>query len=383
MRIAYLAMVVCLIAAISASPARPASEQSAQEAIEEAFPNIDYTRGMALFRLLVQLQDGDAVAVSIGGSSAAFLIKGYDVIVTDRIESPAGEGGRRVQLDSPIPLPGGPANYVSALAAGAEAQINLDTYVNELERNNRRVASRTDHSISFYMRVHGSLVTLTDDATILVRSTKPLDSLANVDQLADEAAEALSYLTHKAYNVSAARVADALRDARFYSDPPHSYKWISFYGQPRNRRWMSALFAAGITVPDLQVREARLSQWYLNPRDVFYDVYRATPNVLIDGTVVIEPKISERSYRQDVTALLKPGRHLLKLRLDDNTSNAIGSEFAIDMIVTAGFEESFSVEVEGESKLTAHTSQPMARIIEDFPGLAEVVSSAEEKTTDE
>lgn len=381
MRMLYLTIAVCLSASMAVlQPARAASEQSAQEAVEQAFPHIDYTRGMALFRLLVQLQDGDAISISIAGTSAAFLIKGYDVVVTDRIEGPAGDGGRSVPLGTPIPLPGGPVKYLSAAVAPVSKQVNLEAYVSELERNNRRVASRTDHSISFYMRVNGSLLTLTDDATLLVRSAKALDSFVTVDQLADEAAEALSYLAHKSQDVSATTIADALREIRYYSEPPHSYKWLSFFGQPRNKRWMAARFSAEITVPELQVKEARFSQWYLNPRDVFYDVHRATPFVLLDGQEIIEPRLSERSYRRDVTALLKPGRHELKLRMEDNTSNAIGSEFSIDMIVAPGFEDTFTVKPGDESMVASRTSRPLALIADDFPALAEVVVTPDAAT---
>ena len=382
MRMLYLTIAVCLSASVAVlQPAGAASEQSAQEAVEQAFPHIDYTRGMALFRLLVQLQDGDAISISIGGTSAAFLIKGYDVVVTDRIEGPVGDGSRSVPLGTPIPLPGGPVKYLSAAVAPVNKQVNLDAYVSELERNNRRVASRTDHSISFYMRVNGSLLTLTDDATLLVRSAKALDSFVTVDQLADEAAEALSYLAHKGHDVSASTIADALREVRYYSEPPHSYKWVSFFGQPSNRRWMAARFSAEITVPELQVKEARFSQWYLNPRDVFYDIYRATPYVLLDGEEIIEPKLSERSYRRDVTALLKPGRHEIKLRMEDNTSNAIGSEFAIDMIVAPGFEDTFTVKPGDEDIVASRTSRPLAMIAGDFPALAEVVATPDAATT--
>ncbi len=383
MRMLYLTIAVCLSASLALlQPAGAASEQSAQEAVEEAFPHIDYTRGMALFRLLVQMQDGDAISISIGGTSAAFLIKGYDVVVTDRIEGPVGDGSRSVPLGTPIPLPGGPVKYLSAAVAPLNKQVNLDAYVSELERNNRRVASRTDHSISFYMRVNGSLLTLTDDATLLVRSAKALDSFVTVDQLADEAAEALSYLAHKGPDVSATTIADGLRDVRYYSEPPHSYKSLSFFGQPRNKRWMAARFSAEITVPEMQVKEARFSQWYLNPRDAFYDIYRATPYVLLDGEEIIEPKLSERSYRRDVTALLKPGRHELKLRMEDNTSNAIGSEFAIDMIVAPGFEDTFTVKPGDESIVTSRTSRPLNLIAEDFPALADVVGTPDATAPD-
>jgi hypothetical protein len=369
----HLLIVVCLIAAVSIQPARGASEKSAQDAIEEAFPHIDYTRGMALFRLLVQLQDGDAVSISIGGASAAFVVRGLDVVVTDKIAGPAGDGTRSVPLDAPIPLPGGPVKHVTALACTVDKDVNLDLYVNELERNNRRVASRTEHTISFYMRTRGSLLTLSDTGAMLVRSAKVLDNLATVDLVMDEAAEALSYLTHKDYDVSARRVADAMREVKVYSDPPHTYKWITFYGQPSNKRWMSSRFTAAITVPEVQVKHARLRQWYLNPRDVFFDVYRATPHVLIDGKEVIEPKISERMYSEDVTELLKPGKHVMQLRMDDNISNATGSEFTIDMVVAPGFETGFEVDASSADAMTSNTSTPLSGIVEDFEAFAEVI----------
>jgi len=375
MRRLYWLIIICLCLFLSSAPVWAASEESAKQAVAKAFPDVSFAQAAAIFQLLTTLQDGDTSVIMINGTGASFHADGDSIVVGGKPGTPGAPAtGTTAKPQTVVKPPTHPPTELPARNSAlvysiATKPLDLDLFRAEVARNGHNVVATTDDSVTFLMGANTDIVTLTTDGTICVRSAEPLDSLDTVDLLEAEAAGAMSYLQKVNASVTDGTVAAGLRGHIYYSNPPYTHKQISFLGQTPNQRWMSSRFRSALRIPDIEVKEARLSLRFLRRRDVFSDWSWVAPTITIDGAKVIRPSVGKRSYTADITDLLTPGEHALGVKVEQGQGTATGSEFGIAMIVAAGAEADFEAVVRGET-ITSSSSQPLEAITRDWEALA-------------
>jgi hypothetical protein len=245
--------------------------------------------------------------------------------------------------------------------------VALDPVRAQVERNSHRVVGTTANTLSFMMTTDGTMVTITTDGLVLLRSQRALDSFVTVDQLEAEANKTMAYM-----RAGGADTELGVSDASYYSTPANTYKYLTFAGQTAKQLRMPAQFKALLQMPAFKAKAARVQTWYPRRKDVYLDVNFVAPTILINGQKIIKPVPTKFYYAADVTEQLTTGEHTLSLAVPGRRDKSTGSEFIIDMILAGGNEANIAAVVRGDT-ITGRSSQPLARIGADWKTLAEAL----------